>query len=31
MSRGAAATRIEAFRADQDAAADHDQASPYDQ
>jgi hypothetical protein len=28
---GAAATSIEAFRADQDAAADHDQASPYDQ
>lgn len=31
MSRGAAATSIEAFRADQDAEADHDQASPYDQ
>lgn len=31
MSRSAAATSIEAFRADQDAAADHDQASPYDQ
>jgi prevent-host-death family protein len=31
MSRSAAATSIEAFRADQDAAADHDQASLYDQ
>ena len=30
MSRSAAATSIEAFRADQDATADHDQASPYD-
>lgn len=31
MSRSAAATSLEAFRADQDAATDHDQASPYDQ
>jgi prevent-host-death family protein len=31
MSRGAAVTSIEAFRADQDATADHDQPSRYDQ
>jgi len=31
MSRGAAATSLAAFRADQDAAADQDQASLYDQ
>ncbi len=31
MSRGAAATSLAGFRADQDAAAGHDQASLYDQ
>jgi len=31
MSRGAAATSLAGFRADQDAAADQDQASLYDQ
>ena len=31
MSRGAATTSLAGFRADQDAAADHDQASRYDQ
>jgi len=31
MSRGAAAASLAGFRADQDAAADHDQASLYDQ
>jgi len=31
MSRGAAATSLAAFRADQDATADQDQASLYDQ
>jgi prevent-host-death family protein len=30
MSRGASAIDIEAFRADQDAALDHDVDSPYD-
>ena len=31
MSHGAAAARLEAFRADQDAAHDHHLDSPYDQ
>jgi prevent-host-death family protein len=31
MSHGAAATSLEAFRADQDAAHDHQLNSPYDQ
>ena len=30
MSRGAAGIDIEAFRADQAAASDHDMGSPYD-
>jgi hypothetical protein len=30
MSRNAPSIDIEAFRADQDAVADHDAVSPYD-